>query len=209
MNQVAVKICGITHEEDALAAIDAGADFLGFNTWPGTKRFIDLGKHAKWIAPLQIQKVALLVNATLEEARSIASLPWIDALQLHGDEDEQFCRTASTFGKPLIKALRPKSAEALAGSDQFSTQHVLVDAHVPGAYGGTGSAVNLELACEFSRQFPSLTLWLAGGLKAENVGSAVEAVRPAVVDVSSGVELDPGKKDPGKMRAFITAAKEA
>lgn len=208
-DQVAVKICGITRKEDALAAIEAGADILGFNTWPGTKRFIDLSRNADWIAPLPVLKVALLVNASLEEARAIASLPWIDALQLHGDEDEEFCRAAAAFGKPLIKALRPKSPEALVGSDQFSTQHVLVDAHVPGAYGGTGSAVNLELAHEFSRQFPSLTLWLAGGLKAENVGTAVQAVRPAVVDVSSGVELEPGKKDPLKMRAFIAAAKGA
>ena len=206
-NHVAVKICGITREEDALAAINAGADLLGFNTWPGTKRFLDLRQNAAWIAPLPVLKVALLVNATLEEARQVAELPWIDALQLHGDEDPAYCRAVQLMGRPLIKALRAPSIEALAGADQYSTDHLLIDAHVPGAYGGTGSAVNLEVARAFRDQYPKLTLWLAGGLKPENVAATVLAVRPRVVDVSSGVEFEPGRKDPTRMAGFVKAAK--
>lgn len=206
-SEVAVKVCGITRAEDAFAAIDAGADLLGFNTWAGTKRHIDLEKNAGWIAALPVLRVALLVNATADELKRVAEYPWIDALQLHGDEDASYCRAAAALGKPIIKALRASSPGALAGADQFGTEHLLLDAHVPGAYGGTGSVVNLELVQEFSRRFPALTLWLAGGLKPENVAGAVLAARPRVVDVSSGVEKEPARKDAAKMRDFVAAAK--
>lgn len=206
-DEVAVKICGITRREDALAAIDSGADLLGFNTWRGTKRHIDLAKNAEWISTLPILKVALLINATPGELAQVANLPWIDAIQLHGDEDSEYCRSAAALGKPLIKAVRAGSESALDGLDRFSTDHILLDAHVPGAFGGTGSRVDLDLVRTFSERFPKLTLWLAGGLKPENVGAAVTESRPRVVDVSSGVECEPGKKDASKMRAFVVAAK--
>jgi phosphoribosylanthranilate isomerase len=205
-NEVAVKVCGITRREDALAAIDAGADVLGFNTWRGSKRHIDPANQ-DWIATLPVLKVALLVNATPEEVKEIAALPWVDALQLHGDENADYCRVAAALGKPIIKALRADSAAAFAAADQFSTEHVLLDAHVPGAFGGTGAQVDLALVRAFNAQFPSLSLWLAGGLKPENVAAAVAAARPRVVDVSSGVEIAPGRKDPSKMRDFVAAAK--
>jgi phosphoribosylanthranilate isomerase len=204
---VAVKVCGITCHEDALAAIEAGADLLGFNTWLGTKRHIDLLANAEWIASLPIRKVALLVNATPAEAQEVAALPWIDALQFHGDEDSTYCRVAAALGKPIIKALRANSSSGLADADQFGTSHILLDACVPGAFGGTGSAVDLNLARDFRGRFPHLTLWLAGGLKPENVAAAVAAAQPRVLDVSSGVETAPGRKDARKMRAFVAAAK--
>jgi phosphoribosylanthranilate isomerase len=206
-DEVAVKICGITRREDALAAIDSGADLLGFNTWRGTKRFIDLAENADWIATLPVMKVALLINATTSELEHVVSLPWIDAIQLHGDEDSAYCTAAAALGKPIIKALRATSSEALEGADRFSTEHILLDAHVPGAFGGTGSRVDGDLVRRFSRQFPKLTLWLAGGLKPENVGAAVAEYGPRVVDVSSGVESEPARKDVAKMRSFIAAAK--
>ena len=205
-DRVAVKICGVNNREDALAAIDAGADLLGFNTWRGTKRFVDLEANAEWIAALPVTRVALLINASLEEAKRVAALPFIDALQLHGDEDATFCKRAVAFGKPLIKAIRLSSSVALYGADQFSTPHILVDAHVPGAFGGTGASVDLVLARSFREQFPQLTLWLAGGLQPDNVVGAIRVVRPQVVDVSSGVEIEPARKDPAKMRRFIAAA---
>jgi len=208
---IAVKICGITNRDDALAAVDAGADLLGFNTWPGTKRFVDIARNAGWIAalPRPVIRVALLVNATPEETERIAAFEFVDALQFHGDEDAAFCRRAAEFGKPIIKALRAKDRGALAHAGDFSTRHILLDAHVPGEFGGTGARVDLALACEFKRTHPALSLWLAGGLTPENVADAVRTVRPAVVDVSSGVESGPGRKDVEKMRALMQAAKSA
>ncbi len=207
-DKVAVKVCGVTRREDAIAAIDAGADLLGFNTWRGTKRYIDLAENAEWIATLPVLKVALLINADLPEAERIASLPWIDAIQLHGDEDAAYCRDAAAFGKPIVKAVRAADATALHGADQFKTEHILLDAHVPGAFGGTGARVDLGLVRNFSSEFPHLTLWLAGGLKPENVREVVAECHPHVVDVSSGVESEPGRKDPVKMRDFVAAAKQ-
>ena len=210
-DRIAVKICGITNRDDALAAVDAGADLLGFNTWHGTKRFVDIAQNAEWIAalPRTLIRVALLVNATPDETERIAAFEFVDALQFHGDEDAAFCRRAAEFGKPIIKALRAKDRGALAHAGDFVTPHILLDAHVPGEFGGTGARVDLALACEFKRAHPALSLWLAGGLTPENVADAVRAVRPAVVDVSSGVESGPGRKDVEKMRAFADAAKRA
>ena len=210
-DRIAVKICGITNRDDALAAVDAGADLLGFNTWHGTKRFMDIARNADWIAalPRPIVRVALLVNATQEETERIAGLGCVDALQFHGDEDAAFCRWAAGMGKPIIKALRAKDRATLTHAGDFSTRHILLDAHVPGEFGGTGARVDLALACEFKRANPALSLWLAGGLTPENAGEAVRAVRPAVADVSSGVEFEPGRKDAAKMRAFAHAAKRA
>ncbi len=208
--RVAVKICGVTNRDCALSAVEAGADLLGFNTWPGTKRYLDLEKNADWIShlPADVVKVALLVNASLDDARKVAALPFIDALQLHGDEDAATCACIAALGKPIIKAIRARDASAFTGAATFSTPHLLLDAHVPGAFGGTGARVDIELVRSFQSRFPQLTLWLAGGLAAENVGVAIAAVRPRVVDVSSGVELEPGKKDISKMRAFVKAARE-
>lgn len=207
VDRVAIKVCGITREEDAIAAIDSGADLLGFNTWTGTKRYLDIEKNAHWLAGLPVIRVALLVNAPLDFAARIAALPFIDALQIHGDEDADECARIAAFGKPIIKALRAQDPAVSRGADAFSTKHVLLDAHVPGAYGGTGARVDLDLARHFREGNPGLTVWLAGGLRSENVAEAVRTVRPAVVDVSSGVETEPARKDIAKMRAFATAVR--
>lgn len=208
---VGVKICGITNRDDALAAVDAGAALLGFNTWTGTPRRIDLARHADWIAalPESVMRVALLVNASHEEIAKISKMDIVDALQFHGNEDAATCRWAVGLGKPIIKAIRGQERGSFEEAGSFSTPHVLLDAHVPGAYGGTGARVDLALVSAFKQQHPNLTLWLAGGLSPENVGAAVSTVRPAVVDVSSGVEFEPGRKDPEKMRRFVRAAKDA
>jgi phosphoribosylanthranilate isomerase len=207
--RVAVKICGLTNRDDARAALDAGADLLGFNLWPGSKRYLDLAAHAAWIAELPAVRIALLVNATLDEARHIAALPFIDALQLHGDEDAAYCAAVAGFGKPTVKALRVSEPAHFATADTFSTSHLLLDAQVPGAYGGTGVRVHTPLVRQFSAAHPNLALWLAGGLLPENVADAIRETRPRVVDVSSGVEHQPGRKDFAKMRAFCAAARAA
>lgn len=207
--RVRVKICGITNRDDAEEAIACGADALGFNTWPGTKRFIDLAREADWIRDLPpfVSRIALVVNASLADSQRVAGYSFIDAVQFHGDEDPVYCAAFASSGKSFIKALRIRSESDMEGADAFSTRHVLVDAHVAGMFGGTGVRVDLELASALRKRFPKLTMVLAGGLRPDNVAEAVRVVRPFAVDVSSGVEVAPGKKDPVMMREFVEAVR--
>jgi phosphoribosylanthranilate isomerase len=210
--RVRVKICGLTSAADAEAAIHAGADALGFNTWSGSRRFLDLARAGDWIAglPVFVTKVALCVNAPLSTASAFAALPFIDVVQLHGDEDRDYClQLAGVSGRPLIRAVRLESFEQSAGFGQWGTRHVLIDAAVAGEYGGTGARLDLELAARTVQHCHGLCLTLAGGLDPDNVAEAIRRVRPYAVDVASGVESAPGRKDVSKMRAFVQAVAEA
>ena len=204
---VRVKICGLTNEQDARAAIALGADALGFNLWPGSKRHIQLEAEAAWIQALPpfVTRVAVLVNVPLEEARRIADHPAIDAVQFHGDEDEAYCTQFARSGRPFLKALRIRDAASLENADRFSTASILLDADAGAAYGGTGRQLDPDLAAAAGRRFPHLRFVLAGGLNPENVAGAVGIAQPYAVDVASGVEAEPGKKDPAKMKAFFAA----
>ena len=208
-----VKICGVTNREDAETAIALGADALGFNLFPQSKRYIDLEQEGSWLVELPpfVARVAVVVNLPLEEVRRISMHPGIDLVQLHGDEDASYCAAVAEFGRPFIKALRIKDPAEIASAGSFSTLHILLDAHVPGAFGGTGAVADLALAAEFARQQRGLQLILAGGLTPENVGQAVMQVRPFAVDVASGVEMraEPRRKDASRVAAFIQAAREA
>ena len=210
-SRVRVKICGITNRDDALAAIAGGADALGFNLFPGSKRHLVLDEHAAWLRALPpfVARVAVLVNAPLDEARRVAAHPAIDFVQLHGDEDAAYCAEFARSGRAFIKALRVRGRETLAQTAVFSTPHVLLDAHVPGEFGGTGALTDLDLAAEIVRTRPELHVILAGGLRPENVAHAVAQVRPFAVDVASGVEAEPRRKDAEKMRAFCAAVRAA
>jgi phosphoribosylanthranilate isomerase len=207
--RVRVKICGLTRAEDAAAAVALGADALGFNTWRGSKRYLDLALAGPWLRelPPYVTRVALTVNAPLDEARRIASLSFVDAVQVHGDEDAAYCRALAEVGRPIIKALRLGRMEDLKQAEDYPAGAMLLDAQVAGEYGGTGVSVELALAQEFRRLFPGRPLILAGGLKPDTVAGAVAMVRPYAVDVSSGVESAPGKKDPALMRAFVEAVR--
>ena len=206
-SRVRVKICGITNREDAEAAIALGADALGFNLFPGSKRHIVLDENAAWIAALPpfVAKVAVLVNAPFDEARRVALHPAIDLVQFHGDEDAGYCRQFAALGLPFIKALRVRDAGDIPQAADFSTRNVLIDAHVEGAYGGTGATIALPLAREIVHRHPHLRILLAGGLTPENVAEAARVVRPFAVDVAGGVESAPRKKDPAKIAAFVAS----
>lgn len=205
--RVRVKICGVTNREDALAAIELGADALGFNLFPGSKRFIEIDRKAAWIQALPpfVTRVAVLVNVPLEEARRVAERPEIDLVQFHGDEDAAYCREFSRLGRSFVKAVRLRDAASVEMADRFSTPHVLLDACAGAAFGGTGALVDLALAAECVRRHPALRIILAGGLKPENVRGAVRAVRPYAVDVASGVEADgdPRRKSVDRMGRFF------
>jgi len=208
-NKVRIKICGITNPRDAEAALDAGADALGFNGFSGSKRFLDLQAAAGWMGELPpfVTRVAVLVNPSAQEAREVAALPGIDRLQFHGHETPEFC--APFAGTGFIKALAAKDAASLEAAARYATGSILLDAYVPGAFGGTGCVIDWDLAAAFIRANRHLRVILSGGLTPENVAAAVRAVRPYAVDVASGVESHPCKKDPSRMRDFIAAVREA
>ena len=205
--RVRVKICGLTTAQDAEAAIAAGADALGFNTWPGSRRYLDLDGAADWISQLPgfVTKVALCVNTPLGQAKQLAKLSFIDVLQFHGDETLEYCAEFAALGCPMIRAVRLGAASELPSLAQWGTRQVLVDAAVPGAFGGTGCSADLALAAAAVSGLSHLSITIAGGLEPDNVAAAVRRVRPYAVDVASGVESAPGKKDAGKMRAFVQA----
>jgi phosphoribosylanthranilate isomerase len=208
---VRVKICGLTNRADAETAIALGADALGFNFFPGSKRFIELEREGDWIAALPplVTRVAVLVNAPLAEALRIAAHPAIQCVQFHGDEDAAYCAEFARSGRSFIKALRLRDASVVATAATFSTPHILLDADAGAAYGGTGTLIDLDLAAQLIRTHPQLSVILAGGLRSENVAAAIRAVAPFGVDVASGVETatDPRRKDPARMQAFIAAAR--
>lgn len=207
--RVRIKICGITTPEDAEAAIEAGADALGFNGFKGSKRYIDLAASANtsWMAQLPpfVMRVAVLVNPGAEEVGALLAQPGIDVVQFHGDETPAFCEPFCRHG--FIKAVAARDKAALQASRRFATRTLLLDAWVPGAYGGTGQLIDLPLAADFVAANPDARIILSGGLTPENVAGAIEAVRPWAVDVASGVEAAPGRKDVAKMRAFVEAVR--
>ncbi len=205
--RVRVKICGLTNREDAAAAIALGADALGFNLFPGSKRFLELDREASWIQALPpfVSRVAVVVNLPLDDARRLAVRPEFDLLQFHGDEDAAYCAEFARLGRPFVKALRLRDAASVGMADQFSTPHILLDAHAGAAFGGTGQLIDLALAAECVRRHPARHFILAGGLRPENVRAAVDAVRPHAVDVASGVEDagEPRRKSAGRMERFL------
>ncbi|AMV71576.1 phosphoribosylanthranilate isomerase [Desulfuromonas carbonis] len=200
---IKVKICGITSLEDALHACACGVDALGFVFYEESPRCIDPGSAAKIIRQLPpfVTTVGLFVNADPEQVEEVADFCGLDVIQLHGDEGPDDCDFTP---RRTIKALRVKDAASLARHDDYAVAALMLDSWVKGSYGGTGHLFNWELAAAVARQRPVI---LAGGLTPENVADAIRAVRPYAVDVSSGVEAAPGRKDPAKVAAFIDAAR--
>ena len=203
-----IKICGITNKVDALAAIDYGADALGFNFAPHSKRYLDINSAADWMAtlPSGAAKVAILASPSLEEAIRMAELPFIDALQLHGNESPALCQRLAECGIQFAKAIPVSNKASLQNAASFHTSTIVLDSTSEGQFGGSGRAFPWELARQFAQAKPALKIVLAGGLTPENVASAVAEARPFGVDVTSGVESSPGRKDHARMRAFIDAA---
>jgi phosphoribosylanthranilate isomerase len=204
-----VKICGLTTPQDAAAAIEFGADALGFNFFPGSRRCLRMESAGEWIAALpgNIEKVAILVNPSWEEATAAAATAGITVLQLHGTEPPEFCQRLMKEGIRFEKALPVTGADSLANVSDFFTGTVLLDSGGAGEFGGSGRTFPWEIARDFVRTSPQFRVILAGGLTPQNVAEAVAMVRPFGVDVTSGVESSPGRKDHGRMRAFIAAAR--
>ncbi len=200
---VRVKICGITNRDDALHAVEAGADALGFVFHAASPRNVSPEQAAAVIESLPpfVQAVGLFVNAGFDFINATCELCRLDIVQLHGDEQPEFC---DRLAHRVIKAFRIKDITSLEPMKDYRVAGYLLDAWSPGVYGGTGLAFNWEVAGIAKRYGPII---LAGGLTPDNVRQAVERVEPYGVDVSSGVESSPGKKDPLKVEAFIRHAK--
>jgi len=199
---VRVKICGITNAADALAAIDAGADLLGFNFYEKSPRHIDRAEAAKIRRqlPKKIEAVGIFVNAPPADVAKVCQSLKLNAAQLHGDESpETVAEVASSL--TVWKAFRVDPDFHLKTLDEYAQASAfLFDAAHTGQYGGTGRTTDWDVA---RRAAVSHRIILAGGLNLENVAAAVRIVRPHAVDVASGVESKPGKKDHGRMREFI------
>jgi phosphoribosylanthranilate isomerase len=206
--QVFVKICGITNEADALAAIDAGADALGFNLVRRSKRYIDIDKGGDWIAtlPAEVGKVAIMADPNWEDTLRVSRLPFVTSLQLHGSESSEFCRRLADVGVRFAKALAVANSTSLKEVLDFGTDTLVLDTASSGDFGGTGKSFPWKYAEGFVCENPRFSVILAGGLNPENVKEAVRAVCPRGVDVTSGVEAAPGRKDHRRMKAFVAAA---
>ena len=198
-----IKICGIKKLKDALAAIDAGADYLGFNFYPKGVRFIKTEACAEITSILRkehpnIRLVGVFVNYSVDEVKNILGTCSLDLAQLHGDE------TPEIFAQLAPRAFRAFRGipSDITGYERNDVPALLVDAAVKGMYGGSGVTADWSAAAELAKKYPLL---LAGGLNPENVADAVRQVKPWGVDVASGVESGAGEKDPNKMKAFVQA----
>jgi len=196
-----VKVCGITSYEDATLALDLGADALGFNCFPASPRHIDPNASRSIIRKLPPFSIAvgLFVNeANPSEVIQKARYMGVQVLQFHGDESADYCRH---FGEwTVIKAVRIGTEPLPEDLDKFPAQAFLLDSRDDVLYGGTGKTFAWNLAAGISSLRPII---LAGGLRADNVGEAIRQLKPYAVDVCSGVEQSPGRKDPVKLREFM------
>lgn len=210
--QVRIKICGITNPDDAAQAAKLGADLVGLNFYAKSPRYLDeaTARTILGVLPTSAEPVALFVNEPIQHVQRIVRALGIQTVQLHGDLDEHL-----TPGTRWIPAFSVRDAASLQRITSYLERlrsvgdipaAILVDAHVPGKFGGTGEVAPWHLLANFQ---PGVPLILAGGLTPENVGEAIRTVRPYAVDVASGVESSPGKKDPDKMRRFIEAIRLA
>ena len=201
---VKVKICGITSVADGLTAAEAGADLIGLMFYDQSPRYISLSTAAEIAraVPPFVMKVGVFVNPEPELVMRAIGECGLSMLQFHGEETPEFC---TQFGVMSMKAFRIRDAASLVTLPDYATDAYLLDAFSSEARGGTGEKFNWDLAVE-AKRFGKPIL-LAGGLTPKNVTAAVKQVQPFGVDVSSGVESAPGKKDVAKVRAFIAAAR--
>lgn len=204
-----IKICGITDLDDALFAVESGADELGFNFYKKSSRYIDPQDAAKLIGhlPEAIVKVGVFVNLPVEEVIEIAELTAIDVIQIHGDETNNYLiELAGATELAIIRAVSFEPGMEPAVWAELHAHAILLDSCSEG-YGGSGKSFDWSLLMQTEQVFPS-PIYLAGGLTPTNVSAAIRIVRPYAVDVASGVESSPGKKDRAKVAAFIAAVRK-
>jgi phosphoribosylanthranilate isomerase len=209
-----IKICGITSVDDAVMVTRAGADAIGLNFYAKSPRCVttETARQIARAVPSSVTKVGLFVNATVDEVwRTFDDLK-LDVIQLHGDEPPEFIHQLAP--RPVMRAFRlgPGGLDSVfmyLDRCRDRPAYALLDALSVGVYGGTGVTVDWTIAREYAQKLGSPALVLAGGLVPANVAEAIQAVRPSAVDVASGVESSPGRKDPVAVAAFVQAARAA
>lgn len=203
MARVRVKICGITRPEDALLAASLGGDALGLVFYEGSKRAVSLQQalQIRQVLPAFVSLVGLFVNADRKQVMSIINELHLDCLQFHGDEDAVYCQS---FVMPYIKAIRVQTNQSPLPEIHTHRQAsaILLDAYDPQQAGGTGKQFDWSVARQCVEQSPR-PIVLAGGIDADNAAQAISEVKPWALDLSSGVESEPGLKDPERLKAFF------
>ncbi len=196
---VKVKICGLTNLEDAQAAVDMGADLLGFNFYKGSPRYIEPAKATEIInkMPSFFDTVGVFVNATLDEIKPLVAEGTLNWAQLHGDETPEFCESLTMLAVRTIKAIRVTGPESMALMDKYPADAILFDTFNPDKYGGTGARFDWGLLGDLNRR-----IFVAGGITPENVMQAVD-LGVYGIDICSGIEERPGKKDLKKMKKLF------
>src|SRR5688572_19401069 len=211
-----VKVCGITNVEDARAAIEAGANMLGFNFFPASPRFIEPDAAREIVTALRAETrseyervvmFGVFVNESVGNVLRIADLGGLDGIQLHGDETVEYCRELKQHAPKrfVIKVVRSNRTIDFPGLSCYPVDGFMLDAYDPKLRGGTGQTADWALAREAAQRLPQV--FLAGGLSPENVAQAIATVRPYAVDACSSLELSPGKKDHARMREFVAAVR--
>lgn len=201
---VRVKICGIRSDDGARAAVDAGADMIGLNFWPGSRRFVEVGAATRIAGrvPAAVWCVGVFVDATRAQVDEVRREVRLDAIQFHGDEPDEIL---GGWPVPVIRALRLRSAADADRAAAIPADYLLCEGASEAGPGGVGATFDWSWA----RALPARRLFLAGGLDPDNVAEAVRTVRPFAVDVASGVESSPGVKEPALVAAFVKHAKAA
>lgn len=204
--RTSLKICGVTTRDDAERLASLGVHALGVNFWPNSKRHVDPAAAA-WLRDLtgRILRVGVFVNQAAELPLRLVAEGLLDVVQLHGDETPEDAALLRQAGLPFIKAVGVAGRGELARAGDFGARAILLDAHAPGVYGGTGETFDWNAAIDFKQKHPDIPVMLAGGITPENAAEAVATVRPAALDVASGAEVSPGIKDFTKVAALLRA----
>lgn len=208
-NATSLKICGVILQDDAERLVKLGVDAVGFNFWPKSKRYLDprKGLWAKGLAG-SILRVGVFVNESGDLPYRLYGDGIIDVVQLHGDETPETVAGLVKAGIPVIKAVGVRSEADIGSAGAYGADAVLLDAHAPLVFGGTGEVFDWGLARGFGNRFPEIPMILAGGITPANARQAVAEVKPVALDVASGAESSPGVKDFVKVEALLDACRQ-
>ncbi|MDP4647968.1 MAG: phosphoribosylanthranilate isomerase [Akkermansiaceae bacterium] len=207
-DRTALKICGVRMREDAEKLVELGVDAVGFNFWPKSKRYL-APEEGRWMKELagNILRVGVFVNEAGDLPFRLFGDGMIDVVQLHGDETPEVVGRFTAAGIPVVKALGVKDEDDIARAGEYAADGILLDAHAPVVFGGTGQTFDWGLAKDFMKKYPGMPVILAGGITPENAADAVAQVRPTALDVASGAEVSPGVKDFVKVKALLAACR--